>query len=390
MHDILRPPKTPKTPDISVPEPPLEIAQQPIAGQPNGLEPQKKRNKKAKTFIIVATLSALLVGTVIGGLLWYNTQLSAVGSDKGVLKVVEVVSGSTPGQIAEQLEEQGIIRSSTAFSIYTKLSGTRDVLKAGTYRLSPAESTPQIVEHLVKGAVDEFSITFLPGATLADNRQVLIDAGYSKEAVDKALQHDYAPTSPILADRPAQADLEGYIYGETYNFHIGATAEDIIKRTLDEMHEVVTENNLTEEFKKQGLTLYEGITLASIVQREVGSANPNVPSKDQKQVAQVFYSRLAIDMQLGSDVTYQYIADKLGVDRDVNLDNPYNTRRYTGLPPGPIATPGLGALLAVAEPASTDYLYFLSGDDDVTYFARTNAEHEANIVNHCQIKCSTL
>ena len=95
-------------------------------------------------------------------------------------------------------------------------------------------------------------------------------------------------------------------------------------------------------------------------------------------------------MPLGSDVTYQYIADKTGVARDPNLDSPYNTRRYAGLPPGPIATPGLGSLRAVATPAVGDYLYFLSGDDNVTYYSHTLAEHEANISAHCKIKCSTL
>ena len=136
-------------------------------------------------------------------------------------------------------------------------------------------------------------------------------------------------------------------------------------------------------FKENGLNLYQGITLASIIQREsIGG--------DEPQIAQVFYTRLSIGMMLGSDVTYQYIADKTGVARDINLDSPYNTRRYTGLPPGPIATPGLNALLAVASPAPGDYIYFLSGDDDVTYFATTLEEHEANIRNHCQQKCQII
>ena len=94
-------------------------------------------------------------------------------------------------------------------------------------------------------------------------------------------------------------------------------------------------------------------------------------------------------MMLGSDVTYQYIADCDGLVRDPGLESPYNTRVVTGLTPGPIAVPGLAALKAVADPATTDYVYFLSGDDDVTYFARTNEEHEANIRDHCQVKCAT-
>lgn len=94
-------------------------------------------------------------------------------------------------------------------------------------------------------------------------------------------------------------------------------------------------------------------------------------------------------MPLGSDVTYHYAADKLGVEPSPSLESPYNTRIHKGLPPGPIATPGLSALMAVADPASGDYLYFLSGDDDKTYYAKTEQEHQANIENHCKIKCST-
>ena len=89
-------------------------------------------------------------------------------------------------------------------------------------------------------------------------------------------------------------------------------------------------------------------------------------------------------------MTYQYIADKQGIERRIDLDSPYNTRRYVGLPPGPIATPGVDALRAVANPAPGDYLYFLSGDDDVTYFGRTLQEHERNIIDHCAKKCQII
>jgi UPF0755 protein len=229
----------------------------------------------------------------------------------------------------------------------------------------------------------------LPGATLKQDRQVLVDAGFATSEIDAAFSKTY--DSPLFNSKPAGSDLEGYIYGQTYRFNGGDTAEAVLQRTFDEFAKVIQANNLEAGFRQQGLTLYQGITLASIVQREVGTPHgSDEPSSDQKQVAQVFYSRLATSMMLGSDVTYQYAADKLGVARDVNLDSPYNTRRYTGLPPGPIASPGLTALKAVAAPASGDYLFFLSGDDGLTYFARTEAEHQANIKDHCAVKCSAL
>lgn len=361
----------------------------PIDDQASGLKIKKCMNKR--TILIASGLVlAIIIGTAAGSFAWYNNQLKPVGSDISQLKLITVESGSTPGQISKLLESESLIRSSRAFDIYTRLSGQQNKLQAGSYRLSPAESTPQIVEHLVNGSVDEFSITFYPGATLVDNTDsdkkydvttVLRKAEYSDEEIVAAFKASY--DSPLFAGRPAGADLEGYIYGQTYNFSTGAKLTDILSRTFEEFYSVVEENDLIKKFSDHGLNLYQGITLASIVQREASDAT------EQKQVAQVFYSRLDQGMILGSDVTYQYIADKTGVPRDTNLDSPYNTRRFGGLPPGPIASPGLSALLAVANPASGDYLYFLAGDDDKVYFAKTLAEHEANIINHCVVKCST-
>jgi UPF0755 protein len=368
--------------------PPTEAQPQPIEQQPlttdTGLATnvKKKSRKKILIWSLIGFFVALLL-TIGGIFLWYTLQLAPVNSSKTDKQLVVIESGSTPTDIANLLKEKELIRNPTAFLWYSRLEGVQNLLQAGTYRLSPSESTPQIVEHLSSGRVDTFSITFLPGATLADNRKVLIGAGYDASAVDAALAKTY--DSPLFAGKPTSADLEGYIYGETYSFGTDTSVEAILEHVFDEFYSVVEKNNLVAKFKAQDLTLYEGITLASIVQRE---ASPK--ADDMPQIAQVFYSRLAMDMPLGSDVTYQYIADKTGVARDPNLDSPYNTRRYAGLPPGPISSPGEKALVAVANPASGDYLYFLSGDDDITYFGRTLEEHEANITNHCQEKCKIL
>lgn len=231
----------------------------------------------------------------------------------------------------------------------------------------------------MSGKQDTFRVTFLPGDTVANNREKIIELGYSESEVDAALSKTY--NRPLFATKPVGADLEGYLYGETLEFDSSASVETILGKFFDQFESVITENNLVEGFKKQGLTLYEGITLASIVQREVPA------SEDQRQIAQVFFNRIGAGMTLGSDVTYQYAAKKLGVDPTPTLDSPYNTRIHAGLPPGPIAAPGKSALLAIANPADNDYLFFLSGDDDNTYFARTDAEHQQNIVSHCQKKC---
>jgi UPF0755 protein len=322
----------------------------------------------------------LLVAACACAVIWYKTSLLPVAQQDTSRTRIDIVAGSSPSQIGQLLEQKKIIRSAVAFDLYTRLSQTRSGLQAGTYSLSPSESTEAIVGHIVSGKVDQFSITFLPGATLAQDRAGLIKAGFSAAEVDAAFNKTY--NHPLFADKPAAADLEGYIYGETYTFSTSATVEQVLAKTFDQFYTVIKDNNLIAGFKNQGLNLYQGITLASIIQREVPTAT------DQKQVAQVFLKRLSINMPLGSDVTYQYAAKKLGVTPSPSLDSPYNTRRFTGLPPGPIATPGLTALQAVANPASGNYLYFLSGDDNVTYFATTGAEHNANIRDHCKIKCS--
>jgi UPF0755 protein len=356
-------------------------APQPIEATSTGLTVKRRLFTKKTLLWVGGALLAIILGVGLASVLWYQAQLRPVSDNQNELVQVTIESGTLPAAIAQQLEEQGVIRNDTAFRIYTYLSGTQNSLQAGAYRLSPADSTQEIVEHLTNGNVDTFDITFLPGATLADNRKVFLDAGYAEADVDAALAAEYE--SPIFDDKPASADLEGYIYGETYRMGSGATVEEILEHTFATFASVIEENNLKAKFAAQGLNLYEGITLASIIQREAIGG-------DEPQIAQVFFLRLEIGMELGSDVTYQYIADKTGVPRDPGLDSPYNTRRYPGLPPGPIAAPGEAALLAVANPAQGDYLYFLSGDDDVTYFGRTLEDHENNIREHCKVKCQIL
>lgn len=386
---MIEPDSKPDLPDSDKVRPiqPQTTPQQPINGQPSGLIQSKKNIKKPVLWLLCGIIAAIILFTITV-FTWYSIALKPIGTDKNKHILITIIPGQTPGQIGQLLQEKRVIRSNFAFDIYTRLTDKRDNLQAGTYRLSPAQSTPEIVDHLVKGDVDEFSLTFYPGATLKQDRQVLIDSGYTTTEIDTALAATY--NSPLFESKPASADLEGYIYGQTYKFSAGATVSDILKRTFQQFYTDLTDNNLIPAIKSHGYTLYEGIILASIIQKEVASPLSTGPSSDQRQVAQVFYSRLAQNMTLGSDVTYQYAADKLGVARDTNLDSPYNTRRYAGLPPGPISSPGITALKAVADPASGNYLYFLSGDDDITYFARTEAEHQANIKAHCQVKCSQL
>lgn len=343
--------------------------------------PPRRKHTKLKIWLGIIIFLVVAVATAImGSKAWYQAQLQPVTTDAAAARIrITIELGSTPDQIGTLLEEKGLIRSAWAFGLYTSEKKVKNKLQAGTYNLKPSESLAEIVDHLVTGRTDEFSLTFLPGDSLENNRQVFIKAGYSAAEVDTALSKQYE--HPALATKPASADLEGYIYGETYSFTGDATVEQILTRTFDELQEQIVKYDLVNAYKKHGLSLYEGITLASIIQREVSN------EADEKQVAQVFYKRLKEGMPLGSDVTFIYAAKKLGVEATPDLDSPYNTRVHKGLPPGPIATPGLSALIAVATPASGDYNYFLAGDDGKTYFAHTYEEHQANITNHCQKGC---
>lgn len=355
----------------------------PLSDVPQSLSTQQPF--KLKKWVI-ALIGGLLIAAAVSFFTaygWYQSQLTPVTSDTTKHVMVLIKSGMTPSEIGQLLQKSGVIRSQLAFGVYAKLSGTENKLKAGSYSLQPSLSTPAIVDHIVAGKQDTFDVTFLPGDTLMNNRKKLIGLGIFNAAdIDTALAKNYS--RPLFATKPANADLEGYLYGETIEFDSSATVESILGRFFDEYEAVITDNNLVAGFQKQGLTLFEGITLASIVQRE--TSNPD----SQRQVARVFLNRMKIGMTLGSDVTYQYAAKLMGVAPDPKLDSPYNTRIHAGLPPGPIATPGKTALLAVANPGSNDYLFFLAGDDNVMYYAKTDAQHQQNIVQHCRVKCSIL
>ena len=239
-----------------------------------------------------------------------------------------------------------------------------------------------------------FNFTILPGETVMDVKKNLIKAGYTEAEVVAALTAEYdfdflaEPRQQAMARGDSSNYLEGYLYGETYEFYKDDSAETIIRKFLEGTKQVFTENNLAEKYAAEGLTLYEGVTLASIVQKES-------PGPEMATVAQVFLSRLAYGWKLGSDVTVTYAVDLVDPERTVYQDNAamllidscYNTRLYTGLPCGPIANPGLTALLAVANPTDTAYLYFLTGDDGVMYYSYTESEHNYNAAVHCKELC---
>ena len=359
----------------------------------NPLEEQPLQIKRRRLPRILMGGAAVIVVGLLVSVSWWVLNTRPVDSGDTTPQTVKIESGSTLATIAAQLKEDRLIRSELAFTLYARLTGVRDGLKSGIYVFNPSQPLADIVTQLGKGSAQTLTITFFPGATLRDPTDipdakrtdvvtVLKRAGYATDEIDAALAKTY--DHPLFADKPAGTSLEGYIWGETYQFALGTPVEEILERTFDIYYREIIANNILNGAQRRGLSLYEAITLASIVEREVSGQD------DQRQVAQVFYKRLATDMPLGSDVTFIYAADQDNQPRAINYPSPYNTRVNPGLPPGPIATPGIDALRAVADPATGDYLYFVAGDDGKTYFAKTNAQHEENVRKHCVDLCSEL
>lgn len=356
------------------------------------------KTKFRKLRILIVSLVVILLLVVVAGLsgfAYYKHSLTAVDPNcaenecETITFVVE--DNDSVASVAEELEKNGLIRSALVFRLYYKLEAKDLVIQSGEYSISKDMPVKKIAQNFNAGPdMQVFTITFLPGGTLADARTRLKAKGYTDTEITEAFNKDY--DHELLASKPKDASLEGYIYGETYEFYVGTPVEEILIRAFDQMQSEIEELNIEQGFKTQGLSLHEGIVLASVVQKESGIIPGDMP-----QVAQVFLLRLKLGIPLGSDAIIGYYADQQNPNRDktdmsylTTTPCPWNSRNCEGLPPSAISAPGAGALEAVARPAEGDYLYFLTGDDGKMYYGRTEAEHNANIQNHCQEMCGYL
>lgn len=309
---------------------------------------------------------------------WYEDNLRPLSASQTEDVIVVIEPGSSLRDISDQLKDLGVIRNSTVFSWYVGRNVDRGSLQAGTYRLNPGLSVEAIVERMVAGDVATNLITIFPGQRLDQIEEDFVNYGFEATEVSDAFSKRY--DHPLFENMPSNATLEGYVFPDTYEIAIGETVSDILERSFDEFYESL-DDELLRGIRKQKLSLHEAVTLASIVEKE--SANLD----DQEVIAQVFLTRLARDITLGSDPTFLYAAAVTNQAPAVDLDHPYNTRIYGGLPPGPISNFNLSALEAVANPADTDYLYFVAGDDGTTYFSKTQAEHDAKTIKYCDEAC---
>ncbi len=359
-QQVTPPPTPPSSPEIaSVDEP-----------------PKPKKNYHILRYAIISLVVIVLV-TFIALFSWYKMQLSPRTADD-VYHIVPIASGASTQLIAETLEEKQVIKSATAFLWHLQFNGISG-LQAGTYRLTSKNSTPEIAQILKEGKVSSTNLLIAPGLRLTEIKQKLIDIGYTQPEIDSAITA--VRNHPLLTNVPSNQRLEGYFFPETYKVEPGNTAEQLLELMLDTFEDRISPS-IKAGLKKQGLTLEQGIILASIVQKEVS----DYPT--QQKVAQVFLKRFKEDKQLGSDVTFMYAAAETGKPATPDIDSLYNTRKYTGLPPSAIANFNLTALEAVANPAPGTYNFFVAGDDGVTYFSNTLEEHEALTAQHCKKLCN--
>lgn len=297
--------------------------------------------------------------------------------EPGVPIEVEIPSGSTAEDIGALLAEIGVVRSARQFEEAVDTAGVANSLKAGTFDLVTGMNPDAVINTLIAGPkVIVFDVTIREGLRVTEIIDVLSEASeIPREDFEEALFSGAVTTT--LHEIPANPDFtdwEGLLFPDTYQFSEATTAADMLNRMSRTMQVRMDAVDWTE-FEAAGFTRYEGIIIASLIESEVRVAD------ERPLVSSVLRNRLEIGEILGIDASTLYAQQTRDPSEiDVDFDSPYNTRRYGGLPPGPISAPGLASLQAAAEPAETDFLYYvLSSEDGSHAFAETLEEHNANV-----------
>jgi UPF0755 protein len=328
-------------------------------------------------FIFFVFIIAFGLVAVLYGLYQFH---SPVGGSEA--KVIEIQSGETVKSIAKNLADQHLIRSSFWFESYVWLTKSQNKLQAGKYSLSPNSSIVQIEEMISQGQVTENDIwvTIPEGFTLSQTQSRFIEAGLPiSQGMDKATIKDYAADYRFMSDAPPDRNLEGFLFPDTYKFKDDVSQQDIIMKMLDNFDKKLTPS-MRQEIARQGHSIYEIVTMASILEKEVKSLN------DLKLVSGIFWKRINDKYPLQTDATLSYILgdkDASHTIEQTKIDSPYNTYKYAGLPPGPISNPGYSAIEAAIYPQPSDYYFFLTKPDTgEAVFSKTLEEHNANKVKY--------
>lgn len=341
-------------------------------------EPPKRRSSVVRIFLF-ALLSLFLLAIIGGGwVAWQAYQHIAVPVG-GDIKVVDVPDGSGVKQIGAILEQEKIISSAYAFEWYVWFQKWGAELKAGQYKFDPSKALPDITQQLREGGSEsqEYQVTIPEGLRRTEIADLIAAKGYVTAEAFLAASDTISEemrSALKITDAPADATLEGFLFPETYRFFKNATAEEIVERLVGQFQTEMTADVL-EAIEASGRSVYETVTLASIVESETHN------EEDQPKVASVFLNRLEIGMKLESDVTVLYALDKRDPTvtyDDIAVESPYNTYKYGGLIPAPISNPGITAITAVTAPANTDDLFFVADiKTGETYYSKTFEEHSA-------------
>lgn len=317
-------------------------------------------------------------------LLWQQEDLTTPADPTGDPRAFTVQIGESLPSILDRLWRAGLIANPGATRSYLQYAGLDTTLQAGEYRLSPA-MTPIEIAHALQDATPRVvQLAILPGWRAEEIAESLIASGLNltMEEVLEAVRDPYLYPS-LQSVLPAGGTWEGFLFPDRYELGRDAAAEEVVRSLVDNFNNQVG-SDLRAGIGRQGLSLYEGVTLASIVEREA------VITEEAPLIASVFLNRLEAGMKLDADPTVQYAVGYNAAQRswwtnplslaDLEIESPYNTYRSGGLPPGPISNPGLGALRAVAFPAQAPYYYFRAActESGRHVFAETLEEHVQN------------
>jgi UPF0755 protein len=278
------------------------------------------------------------------------------GEETGGPVTVTVVEGDTLSDVADKLQEAGVVQSATGFKLEARLEGAGTQIKPGEYEFGPDEGSGEILSKLTAGEpVPTFTVTVPEGLTLRQTAQRVASRSDipADEFVAAARETGYGYA--FLEDAEIE-NTEGFLFPKKYEFEEGVAASQVVSRML-EQYFIETQNlDFAAARRELGLSEHELVTVASLIEREAANA------EERPQVASVIYNRLAEGMPLQIDATIQYARgepkEKLSLE-DLEIDSPYNTYKSAGLPPGPICSPNLESLRAALEPAETDYLYYV-------------------------------
>ena len=328
--------------------------------------------------ILRAFLYLVLLAAIAGGVglyLGYSRLHEEVKNYAGPEAFVDIPQGAGPAGIGQRLVDAGVVRDVLTFRAAVYLSGHARDLKAGEYQFDRPLSVFQVVDKIAHGDVYRRTLTFREGLTIREMAQVYEEGKFGTRADFDAAARD---ASRVRSFDPEAKDLEGYLFPETYTLRRDTPASALVAEMVALFEKTLTPE-MRDAAKARGFSVRELVTLASLVEKETA-----VP-EERPLVAAVYANRHKIGMPMQADPTVIFALQRAGKydgnlrRDDLQFDSPYNTYRYPGLPPGPIAAPGKAALEAAASPATVDYLYFVSKNDGSHVFARTLDEHNRNV-----------